>query len=151
MVRGLWVATKLVHKDDSTAYLPPSKLLDGNLFQSIVCKAHTYSTNPVYAASNIGNDGSSLCDEKPFLSGETLVRGLWVATKLVHKDDSTAYLPPSKLLDGNLFQSIVCKAHTYSTNPVYAASNIGNDGSSLCDEKPFLSGETRSRSNPSAP
>ena len=80
-----------------------------------------------------------------------MVRGLRVATKLVHKADSTVYLLASKLLGCNLFQSIVRKAHTFSMNLVDVASSIGNDISSLCDEKPFVRGETRSRSNPSAP
>ena len=65
MVLGLRVATKLVHKADSTVYLLASKLLAYNLFQSIIRKAHTFSMNMVDAASSIGNDISSLCDDKP--------------------------------------------------------------------------------------
>ena len=67
---------------------------------------------------------------------DVLVRGLRVATKLVHKADSTVYLLGSKLLGCNLFPSIVHKAHTFSMNMVDAASSIGKDISSLCDEKP---------------
>ena len=59
------VAAKLVRKDDSTVHLLASKLLGCNLFQSIVHKAHTFSMNVVDAASSIGKDISSLCDEKP--------------------------------------------------------------------------------------
>ena len=60
-----------------------------------------------------------------------------VASKLVHKDDSSVHLLPSKLLACNLFQAIVRRSHTFSMNVGDAASNIGNGISSL-DEKPFV-------------
>ena len=65
------VATKLVHKDDSTVHLLANKLLGCNLFQSIVRKAHTFSMNLVDVASSIGTDTSSLYDVKPLARGET--------------------------------------------------------------------------------
>ena len=72
---------------------------------------------------------------------DVLVRGLRVATKLVHKADSTVYLVGSKLPGCNLFPSIVHKAHTFSMNLVYASRSIGNYISSHCDEKPCVRAE----------